>query len=194
MVKLNTIYTRTGDDGSTGLVDGSRADKHAARIEAIGAVDEANSALGLAAISLQGGAYAAPVERVQNDLFDLGADLATPLGEVGGSDFEPSEMVLRVVAAQSEWLEHSIDALNENLEPLTSFVLPGGTEAAARMHVARASVRRAERSMTALAAVEPVNPNALAYINRLSDYLFVLARVLNDNGAVDVKWVPGANR
>lgn len=194
MVKLNKIYTRTGDDGSTGLVDGSRADKHAARIEAIGAVDEANSALGLAAISLQGGAYAAPVERVQNDLFDLGADLATPLGEVGGSDFEPSEMVLRVVAAQSEWLEHSIDALNENLEPLTSFVLPGGTEAAARMHIARASVRRAERSMTALAAVEPVNPNALAYINRLSDYLFVLARVLNDNGAVDVKWVPGANR
>lgn len=194
MVKLNKIYTRTGDDGSTGLVDGSRADKHAARIEAIGAVDEANSALGLAAISLQGGAYADPVERVQNDLFDLGADLATPLGDIGGNDFEPSEMVLRVVAGQVDWLEDAIDILNENLAPLTSFVLPGGSEAAARMHIARASVRRAERSMTQLAAAEPVNPNALAYINRLSDYLFVLARVLNDNGAADVKWVPGASR
>lgn len=194
MVKLNKIYTRTGDDGSTGLVDGSRADKHAARIDAIGAVDEANSALGLAAISLQGGAHADPVERVQNDLFDLGADLATPLGDVGGSDFEPSDMVLRVVAGQVDWLETAIDGLNENLAPLTSFVLPGGSEAAARMHIARASVRRAERAMTQLAAAEPVNPNALAYINRLSDYLFVLARVLNDNGAADVKWVPGANR
>ncbi|NMW32860.1 cob(I)yrinic acid a,c-diamide adenosyltransferase [Altererythrobacter sp. RZ02] len=194
MVKLNKIYTRTGDDGSTGLVDGSRVDKHAARIEAIGAVDEANSALGLAAISLQGGAYADPVERIQNDLFDLGADLATPLGDIGGNDFEPSEMVLRVVASQVDWLEDAIDSLNENLAPLTSFVLPGGSEAAARMHIARASVRRAERSMTQLAAAEPVNPNALAYINRLSDYLFVLARVLNDNGAADVKWVPGASR
>lgn len=194
MVKLNKIYTRTGDDGSTGLVDGSRADKHAARIEAIGAVDEANSALGLAAISLQGGAYADPVERIQNDLFDLGADLATPLGDIGGNDFEPSEMVLRVVASQVGWLEDAIDSLNESLAPLTSFVLPGGSEAAARMHIARASVRRAERSMTQLAAAEPVNPNALAYINRLSDYLFVLARVLNDNGAADVKWVPGASR
>lgn len=194
MVKLNKIYTRTGDDGSTGLVDGSRADKHAARIEAIGAVDEANSALGLAAISLQGGAHADPVERVQNDLFDLGADLATPLGDIGGNDFEPSEMVLRVVASQVGWLEDAIDSLNESLAPLTSFVLPGGSEAAARMHIARASVRRAERSMTQLAAAEPVNPNALAYINRLSDYLFVLARVLNDNGAADVKWVPGASR
>lgn len=194
MVKLNKIYTRTGDDGSTGLVDGSRVDKHAARIEAIGAVDEANSALGLAAISLQGGAYADPVERIQNDLFDLGADLATPLGDIGGNDFEPSEMVLRVVASQVGWLEDAIDSLNESLAPLTSFVLPGGSEAAARMHIARASVRRAERSMTQLAAAEPVNPNALAYINRLSDYLFVLARVLNDNGAADVKWVPGASR
>lgn len=194
MVKLNKIYTRTGDDGSTGLVDGSRADKHALRIEAIGEVDEANSALGLAAISLQGGSYADPIERVQNDLFDLGADLATPLGDVGGNDFEPSEMVLRVVAGQIDWLENAIDGLNEHLAPLTSFVLPGGTEAAARMHIARASMRRAERSMTRLAAAEPVNPNALAYINRLSDYLFVLARVLNDNGAVDVKWIPGANR
>lgn len=194
MVKLNTIYTRTGDDGSTGLVDGSRIAKHAARMEAIGAVDEANSVLGLLAVVLNGGTYAETIYRIQNDLFDLGADLATPLGDVGGADFEPSEMVLRIVADQVGWLEQAIDALNEHLEPLTSFVLPGGSEAAARAHIARASVRRAERSMTAMAVEEPTNPQAIAYINRLSDYLFVLARVLNDNGAADVKWVPGANR
>ena len=194
MVKLNKIYTRTGDDGSTGLVDGSRIAKHALRMEAIGAVDEANSVLGLLAVALNGNTHADAIYRIQNDLFDLGADLATPLGEVGGADFEPSEMVLRVVADQVAWLEHSIDALNEHLEPLTSFVLPGGSEAAARAHIARASVRRAERTMTAMAAEEPTNPQAIAYINRLSDYLFVLARVLNDNGTADVKWVPGANR
>ena len=194
MVKLNKIYTRTGDDGSTGLVDGSRIAKHAARMDAIGAVDEANSALGLAAVSLQGGSHAADVERIQNDLFDLGADIATPLGEFGGTDFEPSEMVLRIVASQVDWLETAIDALNADLQPLTSFILPGGSEAAARTHIARASVRRAERALTAMAAEEPTNPQALAYINRLSDYLFVLARVLNDNGQRDVKWVPGASR
>ncbi|MFZ1742537.1 MAG: cob(I)yrinic acid a,c-diamide adenosyltransferase [Pontixanthobacter sp.] len=194
MVKLNKIYTRTGDDGSTGLVDGSRIAKHAARMEAIGAVDEANSAIGFAAVALQGGAYGGDVERIQNDMFDLGADLATPLGDVGGADFEPSDMVLRIVAAQVEWLETAIDALNDTLEPLTSFILPGGTEAAARMHIARACARRAERSITAMAAEDPVNPQAIAYINRLSDYLFVLARVLNGNGRADVKWVPGASR
>lgn len=194
MVKLNKIYTRTGDDGSTGLVDGSRVAKHAARMEAIGAVDEANSALGLLAAALGENSNADAIFRIQNDLFDLGADLATPLGEIGGADFEPSEMVLRVVASQVVWLEDAIDAFNEGLEPLTSFILPGGSEAAACAHVARASVRRAERSMTAMAAEEPTNPKALAYINRLSDYLFVLARVLNDNGRADVKWVPGANR
>jgi cob(I)alamin adenosyltransferase len=194
MVKLNKIYTRTGDDGSTGLVDGSRQAKHAARIEAIGAVDESNSAIGLAAVALTGSEDAKSLFRIQNDMFDLGADLATPLGEVGGKDFAPSEMVLRIIPAQAEWLEHAIDALNERLEPLTSFVLPGGSEAAARVHVARASVRRAERSVTALAAEDPVNPAALAYINRLSDYLFVLARIANDDGAADVKWIPGANR
>ena len=194
MVKLNKIYTRTGDDGSTGLVDGSRIAKHAARMDAIGAVDEANSALGLATVSLQGGSHAADVERIQNDLFDLGADIATPLGEFGGKDFEPSEMVLRIVASQVDWLETAIDALNADLQPLTSFILPGGSEAAARTHIARASVRRAERALTAMAAEEPTNPQALAYINRLSDYLFVLARVLNDNGQRDVKWVPGASR
>lgn len=192
MVKLNKIYTRTGDDGTTGLVDGSRLPKHAARMEAIGAVDEANSALGLAAVALADGEFAAPLYRIQNDLFDLGADLATPAGE--GDDFAPSEMVLRIVAAQVAWLERAIDDANARLEPLTSFVLPGGSDAAARLHVARASVRRAERAMTAMAAQMPTNSEALAYINRLSDYLFVLARVANDDGRADVKWVPGGNR
>jgi cob(I)alamin adenosyltransferase len=188
MVKLNRIYTRTGDDGTTGLVDGSRCPKHSARINAMGLVDEANSAIGLAAV-LMSGAPGAEITRIQNDLFDLGADLATP-----GDDFAPSEMVLRMVPTQAEWLEACIDECNEQLEPLTSFVLPGGTELAARLHVARATTRAAERAMVALAAEIPVNPAALAYINRLSDYLFVLARVVNDNGRRDVKWVPGANR
>jgi cob(I)alamin adenosyltransferase len=129
------------------------------------------------------------VQRLQNDLFDLGADLATP-----GDEFAPSEMVLRIVPAQAEWLEQRIDALNEALEPLRSFILPGGSEAAARVHVARAAVRRAERAMTALAAEAPVNPAALAFVNRLSDYLFVLARALNAAGTGDVLWQPGANR
>ncbi|MGB7407857.1 MAG: cob(I)yrinic acid a,c-diamide adenosyltransferase [Pontixanthobacter sp.] len=194
MVKLNKIYTRTGDDGTTGLVDGSRLPKHAARMDAIGAVDEANSALGLLAVTLGDTDHASDIFRIQNDMFDLGADLATPLGEVGGADFEPSEMVLRVVAAQVDRVEEAIDALNAHLEPLSSFVLPGGREGAARAHVARASVRMAERRIAAMADSEPVNPQAIAYINRLSDYLFVLARVLNDNGARDVKWIPGANR
>ena len=192
MVKLNKIYTRTGDDGTTGLVDGSRLPKHDARMEAIGAVDEANSALGLAAVALADSEFAEPLYRIQNDLFDLGADLATPAGE--GEDFAPSEMVLRVVAGQVAWLEKAIDAANAQLEPLTSFVLPGGSEAAARLHMARASARRAERAMTAMAAEVATNPQALAYINRLSDYLFVLARVANDEGRGDVKWIPGANR
>tara|TARA_B100000678_G_scaffold486_1_gene451 strand:+ start:2960 stop:3538 length:579 start_codon:yes stop_codon:yes gene_type:complete len=192
MVKLNKIYTRTGDDGSTGLVDGSRTAKHAARIEAIGAVDEANSAIGLAVLAAVESTD--DLRRIQNDLFDLGADLATPKGALDGEGFEPGEMVLRVVDGQVEWLENAIDTANEKLEPLTSFVLPGGNEAAARLHVARATVRRAERAMTALAQVEPVNPAALRYINRLSDLLFTLARLANDGGAADVTWVPGANR
>ena len=191
MVKLNKIYTRTGDDGTTGLVDGSRVAKASSRIEAIGKVDEANSAIGLAAASLKSGAHADALFRIQNDMFDLGADLATPAPD---ADFAPSEMVLRVTQEQVDWIEQAIDRLNESLEPLSSFVLPGGSEAAARTHVARASVRAGERAVTALAAAEPINPAAVAYINRLSDYLFVLARVLNDNGADDVKWVPGANR
>ena len=188
MVKLNKIYTRTGDDGTTGLVDGSRVPKHAARMAAIGEVDEANSALGFAVLALDGETRA-DCTRLQNDLFDLGADLATP-----GDDFAPSEMVLRIIPAQAEWLEERIDALNETLEPLKSFILPGGSEAAARVHLARAAVRRAERAMVALAQAEPVNPAALAFVNRLSDYLFVLARAINADGTGDVLWQPGANR
>ena len=188
MVKLNKIYTRTGDDGTSGLVDGSRRAKHDPRLHAIGEVDEANSAIGFAGLALDGEAGAA-LRRIQNDLFDLGADLATP-----GEDFAPSEMVLRIVAAQVAWLEHAIDAANAPLCPLTSIILPGGSEAAAGVHLARAIVRRAERAATALAAVEPVNPQALAYLNRLSDYLFVLARALNASGQGDILWTPGANR
>ena len=188
MVKLNRIYTRTGDDGTTGLVDGSRVPKHGPRTEAMGAVDEANAALGFAAQALDG-AHRDDVTRLLNDLFDLGADLATP-----GEDFAPSEMVLRIVPAQAEWVEKRIDEANEALEPLTSFILPGGTEGAARLHLARTAVRRAERAMTALAETDPVNPAALAFINRLSDYLFVLCRAANDGGRGDVLWQPGANR
>ncbi|MEM9312423.1 MAG: cob(I)yrinic acid a,c-diamide adenosyltransferase [Pseudomonadota bacterium] len=191
MVKLNKIYTRTGDDGTTGLVDGSRTPKHSARIAAMGAVDETNSAIGLAICALENEAHRAALTRIQNDLFDLGADLATPAPD---ADFTPSQMALRIVPSQAEWLESQIDALNEDLQPLTSFVLPGGSEAAARIHIARASARAAERAMTELAAKTEVNPAALIYINRLSDLLFVLARVTNANGADDVKWVPGANR
>lgn len=191
MVKLNKIYTRTGDDGTTGLVDGSRTPKHSLRIGAVGAVDETNSAIGLSICAIEDAGHAAILTRVQNDLFDLGADLATPAED---GDFAPSEMVLRVVPSQAEWLEAQIDALNENLEPLTSFVLPGGSEAAARVHVARASARAAERAMTSLADETAINPAAIMYVNRLSDLLFVMARVANDGGASDVKWVPGANR
>jgi len=192
MVKLNKIYTRTGDDGTTGLVDGSRQPKSSPRMAAIGDVDEANSAIGLAAAVLGEGHEAEALFRIQNDLFDLGADLATPAGE--GEDFAPSEMVLRMVAGQVAWLESAIDDATAQLEPLASFILPGGSEAAARLHLSRAIVRRAERAVVALADGEPVNPQALAYINRLSDYLFVAARLANEQGRADVKWVPGANR
>ena len=195
MVKLNKIYTRTGDDGTSGLVDGSRRAKFDVRFVAIGDVDEANSAIGLAAAALDAQADdAISLRRIQNDLFDLGADLATPLGKVGGDDFAPSEMVLRIVPAQVDWLEAAIDALNLNLPPLASFILPGGSEPAARTHCARAIVRRAERAAVALAEAEPVNPAALQYLNRLSDFLFVLTRALNAGAAGDVLWTPGANR
>ena len=184
MVRLNKIYTRTGDDGTSGLVDGSRRSKHDPRFDAVGAIDEANAVLGWAGLAVD---EPSDLIRIQNDLFDLGADLATP-----GGDFAPSATVLRIVPAQVEWLEQRIDAANEGLAPLTSFILPGGSEPAARLHVARTAVRRAERSMTALAAAEPVNPAALAYANRLSDYLFVAARAAN--GGADPLWQPGANR
>lgn len=188
MVRLNRIYTRTGDDGSTGLVDGSRVAKDAARIAAIGEVDELNSAIGLAVVACDRG-EATLLQKIQNDLFDLGADLATP-----GEDFAPSDMVLRIVPAQVERLERVIDRINETLAPLTSFILPGGTEAAARIHLARAIARRAERAVITASRDMPINPAALTYLNRLSDLLFVLARALNGNGSSDILWVPGAQR
>ena len=189
MVKLNKIYTRTGDKGRTRLADSSSLSKSSPRIEAIGAVDEANSALGLLVASLPGEEARKAILRIQNDMFDLGADIATP-----GDDFEPSDTILRIVPEQVVALEVVIDALNGGLAPLTSFVLPGGSEGAARAHLARAAARRAVRSMVALDQAEPINPAALAYINRLSDYLFVLARSLNSSGEGDILWKPGANR
>lgn len=184
MVKLNRIYTRTGDAGQSGLVDGSRVSKASARMHAIGEVDEANSAIGLAVAELNGEAKAA-LSRIQNELFDLGADLATP-GEMEGA--------LRIVAPQVERLEREIDAMNEELAPLTSFILPAGSRAVSALHLARATTRRAERWSVALAEEEPVNPHALAYLNRLSDHLFVTARHVAAKGGGDVLWQPGATR
>ena len=191
MVKLNKIYTRTGDGGITGLVDGSRVGKADARIQAIGAVDEANCWIGFLVTDMEQSEHVPALFRIQNDLFDLGADLATP-SENG--DFRPSQIELRVTTSQIEWLEQQIDKLNQSLEPLSSFILPGGNESAARAHIARAAVRSAERAVALLSQDEPTNPAALAYVNRLSDYLFVLGRVLNDKGSADIKWVPGENR
>jgi cob(I)alamin adenosyltransferase len=189
VVRLNRIYTRTGDAGQTGLVDGSRVSKADPRIAAIGDVDEANCAIGVAAASLDEGPERAMLARIQNEMFDLGADFATP-----GEDFAPSDMVLRITAAQVERLEQEIDRMNEGLAPLTSFILPGGLPAAAQLHLARAVTRRAERSAVAAAATISLNPQALAYINRLSDHLFVLARLLNAQAGGDIMWRPGATR
>ncbi len=191
MVKLNKIYTRTGDDGTTGLVDGSRVSKASALMQAIGDVDEANSAIGVAVVALGDDPLAVALERIQNDLFDLGADLATPATDDG---FAPSEMVLRIVPAQVERLEREIDAMNVHLAPLRSFILPGGSPQAAALHLARAISRRAERSAVAATHDMPLNPAALAYVNRLSDFLFVASRAVNQNGAGDVLWRPGATR
>ena len=191
MVKLNKIYTRTGDDGTTGLVDGSRVSKASALMQAIGDVDEANSAIGVAVVALGDDPLATALERIQNDLFDLGADLATPATDDG---FAPSEMVLRIVPAQVERLEREIDAMNAHLAPLRSFILPGGSPQAAALHLARAISRRAERSAVAATHDMPLNPAALAYVNRLSDFLFVASRAVNQNGAGDVLWRPGATR
>lgn len=185
MVKLNRIYTRTGDAGTTGLVDGSRVSKAAAVMQAIGDVDEANSAIGVSIAALQGAAPADRLLVIQNDLFDLGADIATPMGIEGA---------LRIVPAQVARLEAEIDAMNAALSPLTSFILPGGSPAAAHLHLARAITRRAERATVALGEQEAINPPALAYLNRLSDWLFVAARTVNQNGASDVLWVPGGAR
>ncbi|WP_108812469.1 cob(I)yrinic acid a,c-diamide adenosyltransferase [Sphingorhabdus sp. Alg231-15] len=192
MVKLNKIYTKTGDDGTTGLVDGSRIAKNAPRMAAIGDVDELNSALGIAICEIPDEALMQTLRVIQNDLFDLGADLATPAGE--NDDFAPSEMILRVTPSQVERLESEIDAINSDLEPLTSFILPGGERSAAAIHLARAIARRAERTAVGAAQVMAINPQALAYINRLSDYLFVLGRMLNNGGKADILWVPGASR
>lgn len=191
MVKLNKIYTRTGDDGSTGLVDGSRLGKDDVRVRAYGDVDETNSVIGLVRLHLESRRLDDMMSRVQNDLFDLGADLATPLPKPGEAD---SEYALRMVASQTERLEKELDALNAGLEPLNSFVLPGGHPPAAYLHQARTVCRRAERVCVALAGEEDINPHALTYLNRLSDFLFVAARWCNDQGASDVKWVPGQNR
>jgi cob(I)alamin adenosyltransferase len=195
MVKLNKIYTRTGDDGTTGLVDGSRTAKSSALMAAIGDVDEANSMIGFAIRALDSSAIIAELTRIQNDLFDLGADLATPGASDGdGEPFAPSPMALRIISVQVERLEGEIDAMNANIPPLTSFILPGGSEGAARLHLARTATRRAERSAVAANFENALNPLALAYLNRLSDWLFVACRAANGNGADDILWVPGGSR
>jgi cob(I)alamin adenosyltransferase len=187
MVKLDKIYTKTGDSGETGLGDGSRVAKYDLRIAAIGAADEANCAIGIARLDAEGDTDAM-LGRIQNDLFDLGADLSAP------EDGRKAKERLRIAPAQVERLEREIDAMNENLKPLTSFILPGGTALAAHLHLARAIVRRAERLISELAARESLNPAALHYANRLSDHLFVMARTANDGGMGDVLWIPGENR
>lgn len=183
MVRLTKIYTRGGDAGMTSLATGERRPKHDLRIAANGAVDEASSAIGLARLHAAPDADAV-LARVQNDLFDLGADISTP---------DAREDALRIVDGQVDRLEAEIDRLNAVLAPLNSFVLPGGAPAGAHLHMARALVRRAERAATELAAVEAVNPAAVKYLNRLSDLLFQMARAANDMGAADVLWVPGEN-
>ena len=193
MVKLNKIYTRTGDDGTTGLVDGSRVAKSDALMAAIGDVDEANSWVGLAAAVLDSASdEAAMLSRIQNELFDLGADLATPPDIQFG--FGPHDMALRIVPSQIARLEDEIDAMNAALDALRSFILPGGTEAAARLHLARTVTRRAERAAVAAGQARKLNPLALNYLNRLSDHLFVMTRHINAAAGGDILWKPGATR
>ena len=182
MVRLNRIYTRTGDTGQTGLVDGSRVSKADPRMAAIGDVDEANSAIGVALLHVADAEAGAMLRRIQNEMFDLGADIATP---------EAIEGALRIVPDQVERLEREIDAMNERLEPLRSFILPAGEAGAAWLHLARCVVRRAERSAVAAGRI---NPLALAYLNRLSDHLFVMARLIADGAGGEVLWQPGATR
>jgi cob(I)alamin adenosyltransferase len=192
MVKLNKIYTKTGDDGTTGLSDGSRVKKYDSRPSAYGDVDELNSFIGLSINCInKEKKYNFLVEilkKIQNDLFDLGADLSTPIEE--NPKFEP----LRIKNSQVLNLENMIDKFNDKLEPLNSFVLPGGSEMSCWLHIARTIARRAERSMTKLAKRNKINKQSLIYINRLSDFLFVVSRVTNDNGKLDILWVPGENQ
>jgi cob(I)alamin adenosyltransferase len=190
MVVLNRIYTRTGDAGETALGDGARVAKFSPRVSAYGTVDETNATIGLARLHAAG-AMDAALERIQNDLFDLGADLCRPGMD---RDAEAPYPPLRMVDAQAKRLETEIDAMNARLEPLRSFVLPGGSALAAALHLCRTVCRRAERLTVELAAAEPVNPAALIYLNRLSDWFFVAARIANDDGRADVLWKPGANR
>lgn len=187
MVYLSRIYTKTGDGGETGLGDGSRVPKDHPRVAAYGEVDELNACLGLLHAYAPDAPDTALLRTIQNDLFDLGGDLCIPM-------VDGERRMLRMTAAQHERLERAIDRLNENLQPLRSFILPGGSPAAAWLHLARTVCRRAERAVVTLMAAETVNPNVLIYLNRLSDFLFVLGRVANDNGAADVKWVPGQHR
>ncbi|HVY84353.1 MAG TPA: cob(I)yrinic acid a,c-diamide adenosyltransferase [Caulobacterales bacterium] len=186
MVKLDKIVTKAGDGGQTRLATGQQVSKADARVEAYGAIDETNSALGVARLHAKNTPLDALLERVQHDLFDLGADLATPLD----APFE----IPRIVEAQVERLEREIDALQAAQTPLTSFVLPGGSPTAAHLHLARAIARRAERAIVRLMETETISPLALKYANRLSDLLFVAARTANDDGATDVLWKPGVNR
>ena len=189
MVRLNKIYTRTGDAGETGLADGSRIGKDDPLAVAIGDVDEANSAIGVAVLHVVDADVSAMLQRIQNEIFDLGADLATP-----GEDFAPTEMTLRIVQAQIDRLEAEVDRMNEALEPLRSFILPGGEGGSAYLHVARSIVRRAERKAVAASRERPLNPLALIYLNRLSDHLFVAARYLANSNGGDILWKPGATR
>jgi cob(I)alamin adenosyltransferase len=196
MVKLNKIYTRTGDDGSTGLADGSRVLKHSLRPQGYGTVDELNASLGLVFLCLDNkkdenvfNDIKVLIRGIQNDLFDLGADLSTPISKAKQS-YKP----LRITENQVKKIEEKIDEYNNELKPLNSFILPGGSEAASLIHLSRTIARRAERDISLLSSEEEINKNSLVYLNRLSDLLFVLSRVLNENGLNDVLWVPGLNQ
>ena len=191
MVVLNKIYTRTGDAGETALGNGARVAKHSARVTAYGTVDELNATLGLARLHAGDGQMAEQIARIQNDLFDLGADLCSPDME---KDADAEYPPLRMAPSQVDRLEREIDAMNRALEPLRSFILPGGSALAAHLHLCRTVARRAERLTVELATVEGVNEAALKYLNRLSDWFFVAGRIANDDGRSDILWVPGANR
>ncbi|WP_288349285.1 cob(I)yrinic acid a,c-diamide adenosyltransferase [uncultured Thalassospira sp.] len=190
MVQLTRIYTKSGDKGKTALGNGTRVPKNSVRVEAYGTVDETNAFIGVARLHADGD-IDAMLARIQNDLFDLGADLCTP-GD--GSDDNPEQPALRITATQTERLEQEIDQINAGLDPLKSFVLPGGSALSAQLHVVRTVSRRAERLIVELAGVEPTNPECVRYINRLSDHMFVLARHANNGGKDDILWQPGLTR